>query len=367
MASREEQWKALWKAEKATCTEYTGHRAIMDWSGYGDAQEKRRKAAWHWLDDRIAEIQAGKHHDDDPNQDQMRVNYMQAVLDGYDHYWWNVPDYPRDHATDDESCKIKERSYYCSFFGEGKKKDGQDAPYDDQQDRKQENVNWLKERHQWLEDCAAGKIDGQPKGWDKKNRRQRYENVRIALHWGDVWDQWAAGDYVPEGEKGSWRDASADWHEKHLGITENPANSNCDSRSDGIRTSQDGCANGTWLRNQPWCGCWAWSGLYAAGKVNKGESWLASVASIEDYAKAGKGPFKGWTTDGSKAKKGDLVILFGRGQHVGTVRSIDSNYAYTWEGNTSSGSSGSQSNGGGSYKRSRSRSSETYGYALVKD
>jgi hypothetical protein len=61
------------------------------------------------------------------------------------------------------------------------------------------------------------------------------------------------------------------------------------------------------------------------------------------------------------------VILFGRGQHVGTVRSIDSGYAHTWEGNTSSGNSGSQSNGGGSFKRSRSRSSETYGYALVRD
>jgi hypothetical protein len=62
-------------------------------------------------------------------------------------------------------------------------------------------------------------------------------------------------------------------------------------------------------------------------------------------------------------------VLFGRGQHVGTVRSIDADYAHTWEGNTSSssGSGGSQSNGGGSYKRSRSRHSETYGYALVRD
>jgi hypothetical protein len=175
------------------------------------------------------------------------------------------------------------------------------------------------------------------------------------------------GGSSPDTSSKPWRDKSAKWHDSHLGITESPADSNCDSRSDGIRTSQDGCANGTWLRYQPWCGCWAWSGLYAAGKVKKGESWLASVASIEDYAKAGKGPFKGWTTDGSKAKKGDLVVLFGRGQHVGTVRSIDSSYAHTWEGNTSSGSGGSQSNGGGSYKRSRSRSSETYGYALVKD
>jgi hypothetical protein len=177
----------------------------------------------------------------------------------------------------------------------------------------------------------------------------------------------SSGGSSPDTSSKPWRDKSANWHESHLGITESPPDSNCDSRSDGIRTSQDGCANGTWLRYQPWCGCWAWSGLYAAGKVKKGESWLASVASIEDYAKQAKGPFKGWTTDGSKAKKGDLVVLFGRGQHVGTVRSIDANYAYTWEGNTSSGSGGSQSNGGGSYKRSRSRHSETYGYALVRD
>jgi hypothetical protein len=181
-------------------------------------------------------------------------------------------------------------------------------------------------------------------------------------------DDAGGGGSSPDTSDKPWRDKSAKWHDSHLGITENPPDTNCDSRSDGIRTSQDGCANGTWLRYQPWCGCWAWSGLYAAGKVKKGDSWLASVASIEDYAKAGKGPFKGWTTDGTKAKKGDLVVLFGRGQHVGTVRSIDANYAYTWEGNTSApSSSGSQSNGGGSYKRSRSRNGETYGYALVKD
>jgi hypothetical protein len=111
-------------------------------------------------------------------------------------------------------------------------------------------------------------------------------------------------------------------------------------------------------------------GLHQSGKVTSGtDSWMASVASIEDYAKAGRGPFKGWTTDGTKAKKGDLVILFGRGVHVGTVRSVDSGYCHTWEGNTSpdSSSGSSQSNGGGSYKRSRSRSSETYGYALVRD
>ena len=94
---------------------------------------------------------------------------------------------------------------------------------------------------------------------------------------------------------------------------------------------------------------------------------LASVDWITNRAKAGNAPFRGWTTDGSKAKKGDLVILFGPGTHVGTVRATPTGSTCpTWEGNTSSSSGGSQSNGGGSYKRDRSRSSEVYGYALVQ-
>ena len=53
------------------------------------------------------------------------------------------------------------------------------------------------------------------------------------------------------------RDAILDHLDKRLGYTENPADSNCDTRPDGIRTSQDMTAGGdTWLRNQPWCGCW---------------------------------------------------------------------------------------------------------------
>lgn len=371
MASREDQWKALWKAEKTTCHELTGNRAIKDWEGYTDGMDNRRHAAWDWIENRIAEIQAGEHHDDDKGQDDQRVDYMQAVLDGYNHYWWDVPAYPRDSATDVESVFIKERTYYCSFFDEGMKTNGQDAPYEEQQKRKKANYDWLVDRRKWIKDCADGNVDGQPPGWDVKDRSQRKDNLDIATHCEECGPEWAdfqGGDYVERDERKSWRDKSADWHNNHLGITESPANSNCDSRSDGIRNSQDKTANGTWLRNQPWCGCWAFMGLYQSGKVVSGtDSWMASVASIEDYAKAGRGPFRGWTTDGSKAKKGDLVILFGRGQHVGTVREITSSTCRTWEGNTSSGSSGSQSNGGGSYKRDRSRSSETYGYALVRD
>jgi hypothetical protein len=363
MASLEDCWKDLTDSEKNTCDEFNGHRAISDWPEYSTEQEDRKHAAKEWLSDRLDELRdLIKTESSDENHEQNRYNrrdYLKAVVeDGYKTIRRVGPHYPADKATDSEAVYIEEREYYCAW----------DSAYESQKARKLDNLHWLEDRRKYVWNCAEGNVDDVAPGWDKNNRRVRYDNLQIATHYGSAWDEWQEDqEDDAQASSGNWRDKSSKWHESHLGITESPGDSNCDSRSDGIRTSQDGCANGTWLRYQPWCGCWAWSGLYAAGKVKKGDSWLASVASIEDYAKAGKGPFKGWTTDGSKAKKGDLVILFGRGQHVGTVRSIDSGYAYTWEGNTSSGSGGSQSNGGGSYKRSRSRNGETYGYALVKD
>jgi hypothetical protein len=359
MSTRDEQWSKLLDSEKNSCDEYCGHVAISDWPGYTDAQDQRRRDVWHWLDDRLdLLIDEIKHSSQQENEEAHRFarrDYIDSVVNGTNReIHRHGPNYPAGHATDNEAVYIEEREYYLAW----------DSAYEAQKQRKLANLHALENQRKTIWRRAEGTEDSPDgPGWDKNHRRERYDNLCIASHYGSAWEEYQQGG----GGSGSWRDKSAKWHEGHLGITESPPDSNCDTRSDGIRTSQDGCANGTWLRNQPWCGCWAWSGLYAAGKVKKGDSWLASVASIEDYAKAGNGPFKGWTTDGSKAKKGDLVVLFGRGQHVGTVREVTSSHCRTWEGNTSSSSGGSQSNGGGSYKRDRSRSSETYGYALVRD
>ena len=164
---------------------------------------------------------------------------------------------------------------------------------------------------------------------------------------------------------GGGRDAVMQHHSKRLGYTEQPANSNCDNRSDGIRTAQLHTAGGgDWLLNQPWCGCWCFYGL-EAGDVKGLGSWMASVASIEEYAKDKAGCFKGWTTDRSKVKKGDLAVIGGYGVHVETVRGFSGSSTLTYGGNTSPGSSGSQSNGGGAYARTR-YPSEVRGYALVR-
>jgi hypothetical protein len=166
---------------------------------------------------------------------------------------------------------------------------------------------------------------------------------------------------------GSPRQKAMDHQEKRVGYTEYPAGSNCDSRSDGIRTSQDHTAGGgTWLRYQPWCGCWCYYALETAGVAGI-DSHLASVASIEDRARSGAAPYRGWTTSRSSIKKGDLVIVGGYGVHVEMVRgaAYSDGGVPTYGGNTSPGTSGSQSNGGGAFRRVR-YPSEVRGFALVR-
>jgi len=151
------------------------------------------------------------------------------------------------------------------------------------------------------------------------------------------------------------------WLTLHRGMTEHPPGTNTDLRADGIRAAQ--MRLGLWLVGKPWCGVWHANALRAAGV--KGVSWRqASVALIEDDARARRAPYgHGWVTPREKnwhkrVLRGDAVVLFGRGVHVGTVRSTAwayrrLGYLRVSEGNTSSGNKGSQSNGGGSYDRLR--------------
>lgn len=365
MATLEDKWDDLQESEQNTCDEYNGLVALMDWPGYDDAQTQRRKDSWHWLSDRLdtlkAEIKSSPDSENKANKRYSRRDYIDSVLNGGNRTIHRTgPNYPAGHAWDVEAVYIEEREYYLAW----------NSAYDAQKQRKTDNLDWLTERRKRIYREAEGSVetDAGP-GWDKKDRKERYDNLCIATHYGSAWDEWQAGTWKPPGPTSGWRDKIADWHNGHVGITEDPAGSNCDHRKDGIRNAQDDCAAGLWLRFQPWCGVWAFKGLKAAGLVASGkDSWMASVASIEDMAKAGKGPYKGWTTDGTKAKKGDQVVLFGRGIHVGTVRETPTDqWLKTWEGNTSSGNTGSQSNGGGSFKRTRNRNAETYGYALLRD
>jgi hypothetical protein len=357
-------YEYLSAAEQDTYDEYTRLRQLSDWAGFTDEQGQRKADARAWLDARRAELwhdlysEPIDHAANEANHRQERYGYLlpEHLNGGSPHHLCALP---TGGATDTEGVLISEREVWWNI----------QTDYEAQKARKQACTDWLIARRQYVWNLAEGNVEGGEPGWDQGDRRERYSNLQVATKYGSAYEDWLESHDPHTGQElGGWRERSRDWHEAHLGITENPSGSNCDSRPDGIRTSQDGCADGTWLRGQPWCGCWAWSGLHAAGKISEGESWMASVASIEDYARNGWGPFKAWTTDGAKARQGDLVVLFGRGQHVGTVREAPSgDYCKTWEGNTSSSDGGSQSNGGGAYERSRSRLAEVYGYALVED
>jgi hypothetical protein len=157
------------------------------------------------------------------------------------------------------------------------------------------------------------------------------------------------------------RQQALDFLAARNGYTENPANSNRDNRSSGISTSQFHCLG--W-DGEPWCGCWCFFGAEAAGVAGI-DSSLASVAAIEEEARAGVAPYRGWTTDRSRVKPGDHVVIGSYGGHVETVKKVEGANVRTLGGNTSPGSGGSQSNGGGAYERLR-YASEIRGFALVR-
>lgn len=161
------------------------------------------------------------------------------------------------------------------------------------------------------------------------------------------------------------------WLKAHRGLYEQPANSNTDLRHDGIRAAQQRL--GAWLVGLAWCGVWFANALLHAG-VDFGTTppyLLAGVANIEDLARRGAKPFRGWVDgtdrDGYKrVLRGDGVVLFGRGVHVETIRRFFPRLGlvYTDGGNTSNGDAGSQSNGGISARRIR-RLGDVHGFALV--
>lgn len=163
-----------------------------------------------------------------------------------------------------------------------------------------------------------------------------------------------AHDYTPRGR-------ALHWLTMHRGITEQPAGSNRDNRQDGITAAQRLVADGdNWLTGLAWCGVWACAAAMHAGlRIPKPYRW-ASVANIEDDARNATNGFTGWAANPAYAQRGDLVVLFGRGIHVETVRVNHRRLRIlvTDGGNTSRQGdlNGSQSNGGGAFKRWRTYS-----------
>jgi hypothetical protein len=144
-------------------------------------------------------------------------------------------------------------------------------------------------------------------------------------------------------------DAACKWalEQARDGVRESPPFSNR-----GPRITDWQQAFGSWLVGQAWCGVFVGTALKRHGGVVGIDSRVASVALIEDDARGGR---HGWRTlvAPHAAKRGDAVVLFGRGVHVELVLENHGTYLRTVGGNTSPGSGGSQSNGGGVYVRDR--------------
>lgn len=146
------------------------------------------------------------------------------------------------------------------------------------------------------------------------------------------------------------------WAAAQVGTVENPAGSNR-----GGKITEWQMYFGLWLVGLAWCGVFVGRALAHAGvPVN---FRVASVAAIEDDAKAGRNGFKLWR-GAREGRAGDAVILFGRGIHVELIAKRVAGGYITYGGNTSpEGGGGSQSNGGGVYRRFRPYS-QVHGIAV---
>ena len=352
----------LTESERVTYNETSRLMQLADWAGWDDQLEAWLETTQAWIRDRRAYIQGiadgSIPHENGPGWDvahrRERYDYLHKA---------NMSNaapkvlcqLPTEAGTDAEKVYTSLREMW---WREPR------GAYSEQSSRRQACTDWLVNRRQYVWRLAEGKVEGETPGWDHAQRRQRYSNLQISTKTGTAYSDWCKSHNTttgqPNGSTGSGggsgsssaRDRALNWMAAHRGCSEQPGGSNCDSRSDGIRAAQDRCANGTWLRYQPWCGTWCWNALNAAG-VKGLHSNMASVEWIEARAKAGQAPFTGWTTDPSRVRPGDLVCLFSPGQHVGMVRSVGGSVS-TEEGNTSDTSA----------QRSRSKG-DVVGYALV--
>jgi len=351
-------YELLTPAEQDTWNEYTRLRQLVDWDGFTADQQNRKDAAGRWITERrdyIAALAAGEIEGETPGWDHAdrreRWDYLGHTASGAPALLCQLP---TEAGTPTEKALISEREVWWNIT----------TDYTDQSKRRQACTDWLIAQRQYVWRLATGaEPSGNGPGWDVANRTQRYANLQVATKYGSAYADWQKTHDQTTGEaegsgsgSGSSRQRALDWMAKRRGCYESPGGSNCDSRSDGIRTAQDACvamgSSGTWLRNEPWCGVWCANAMAAAG-VNGLSYNLASVEWIEAQAKAGRAPFSGWTTDPGRVKAGDLVTLFSPGQHVAMVIEPGTN-PVTDEGNTSDTSA----------KKQRSKS-DVVGYALV--
>jgi GH24 family phage-related lysozyme (muramidase) len=344
--------------EAAHLREWAALEAIEDWPGYDATMAKDAGAVQQWIDERCTMLHKLIRSDSAKDNRRLCRHQRLAALERHRGVSLGPAVLPTAGCTASEKAHIAMREAYIGFT----------STSDDQKQRKLANLDWLVERRKQI--YALGQKDG----WDEADRRARYRALSIATSFGEAYEHWqdqrAAAPPPSNGDDDddhhgngvAPRGLALRWLTEHRGITENPNGSNTDDRTDGIRHAQLGCARN--LVSQPWCGVWCFTALKAAG-VPGINARMAGVALIEDDARAGRAPFRGWTTDRSRVMRGDLVVIGGRGVHVETVREVLGDGSVTTDGgNTNPGTPATSGKAYGAFQRRRFPG-EIYGFALV--
>src|SRR5262245_23990400 len=344
----------LTEAEQSHWNEYCNLRGISDWPGFDANQDKRRADSRTWLVERRKEIwrlaqpksEGGDGKGWGVSNRQARYNFLKDdnLNSGAPKHEVTLP--APGSATDSEKVYIEEREVYLVFT----------STTDQQKTRKQANVDWLVKRRQDLYRLIQASSESE----NRANRRSdRYAALCIATHHGAVYKAW-------EKTHNKWGKPITEvpdvrgraWCAKHaatfLGVVERPPNSN---RGEPQPNKWQQRVYGS--AGVPWCACFSTCMVWDAGV--KGSS-SAGVAVIMDMAKRGQGAYRGWTTDPSRVRTGDMAVIGCGSCHIGLV--VDPPYG-TIEGNTSPGIEGSQYNGGCVARKNRPRS-QIVGWALVR-
>jgi hypothetical protein len=343
----------LTEAEKTTFDEYTNLRAISDWPGYDSAQDKRRADSRQWILDRMdyivalanGEVEGEKSGWDQTNRGK-RYDYLSTLNSGSPKHEVRMP--CSGSATDAEKSYIEEREVYDAWT----------SAYDAQKARKQANVDWLvaqrkKLWHLMRDDPDANKIN---------DRQTRYDNLCIATHTGEAYEDWKATHNKwgqPLSPKDSTRDAIVKWLDSKVGVAENPKGSNKGNPEPSGWQKRVYGSDGV-----PWCACFTVCSAWDNGITGSG---TAGVYNNVQLAKQGKGIYKGWTSDPSRVRPGDHMFI--GSDHTGVARGTlkaDGTIEGV-EGNTSgTTSSGSQWNGDVVARKSRSASYWSAGFGLIR-
>jgi hypothetical protein len=347
----------LTETEKGYWDVYTRLRALSDWDGFSDHQDAVKGDARDWLVNQRKQIwrqaqpkkEGGDGHGWDYNHRAERYEQLKDdKLNTGD--CRRVAQLPTNGGTPGEKAGISEREMWWCV----------DSVDDRTKSWRQSNVDLLTQTRKQVYALA----EEQKNGWDKVNRKLRWNNLCVATKTGVPYKTWQKGhnDHTGEpvkpkttgsaGKDTSSRGKAVTNARRYLGVRERPPGSNRgDPQPSGWQRRVIGSSG------YAWCACFTTCMAWDAGVVGAG---TASVAQAISMAKRGVGMYRGFTTDPSKVLRGDHAVVGCGSCHIGMVAS-NSDPCHLIEGNTSAAGS---YNGGAVAEKRRPRSS-IIGWCLV--